>query len=162
MIVLITGDFGVGKDTFADMLDENFGDESVKIKSYTTREKRYSTEDTHIFVDKFKNEGDIVARTKIGGNQYWTRRDQFGTKPYDIYVVDDIGIRDVLEADIDEVFVVEIQRPKELIDVCELRLNRERTDFYLYTPDVVIQNDTMSLESLFQLADQLYSYIKKI
>ena len=41
MIVLITGDFGVGKDMFADMLDEDFGDESVKIKSYTTREKRY-------------------------------------------------------------------------------------------------------------------------
>ena len=55
MIVLITGDFGVGKDTFADMLNEDFGEESVKIQSYTTREKRYNTEDTHIFVDKFIN-----------------------------------------------------------------------------------------------------------
>lgn len=162
MIVLITGDFGVGKDTFADMLNEDFGEESVKIQSYTTREKRYNTEDTHIFVDKFTDNGDIVAYTEIEGCQYWTRRNQFGTAQYDIYVVDDIGIREVLAANIDDTFIIEIQRPRELINVSDLRLNRRRTDFYQYKADAIVRNDTDSLESLFQVADQLCTYIKKI
>ena len=67
MIILITGDFGVGKDTFADFLIEEINKENAeitnqdiyvwrakKIKSFTTRKPRYEGEDTHTFISKEK------------------------------------------------------------------------------------------------------------
>ena len=53
MIVLIVGDFCVGKDTFADMLMEEIYEYSShkvkKILSYTTRPARYKERGTHEF-----------------------------------------------------------------------------------------------------------------
>lgn len=55
MIILVVGNFGVGKDTFADFMLK-YLPESIKIKSFTTREPRFDGEDTHIFTtpDKFQ------------------------------------------------------------------------------------------------------------
>ena len=133
MIILITGDFGVGKDTFADMLLNYFGEEATKILSYTTRAPRYDGEDTHIFVSEeewnnIKQNDNIIAETWIDNSYYGTIEEQFDNK-YNIYVVDDIGVRDVLNANIDKVFIAEIVRPKWCMDIDTDRLSRKRHTF---------------------------------
>lgn len=171
MIILVVGDFGVGKDTFADMLLDEFNGSAQKIKSYTTRKPRFEGEDTHVFVThQFWHEqqheylSPIVAETQIGDDFYGTLIEQFSAiMPseeiiYDIYIVDDIGVRDVLKANIDSVFVVEVVRPKWLIDLPPERLNRKRTDKYKYTYDFRVINDG-SLEKLKDYAHEVYLWI---
>ena len=164
MIVLIVGDYGVGKDTFADMLVEHLGEDANKIKSVTTRKPRYPDEDTHVFVNEqrwllLSQNYEIIAYTEIGGEHYGTFFNQFGYYDYDVYVVDDVGVRDVLRSCIDATYIVEIKRPKWLIDLPEERLTRERTDSYDYKPDYVVINDT-TLEKLDASAREV-SYILK-
>lgn len=164
MIVLIVGDFGVGKDTFADILVDAFNEHytslvAKKILSYTTRYPRYSKENTHIFTtmgtyweDVRNNE--ILAETEIGDVKYWTTKNQFGSLPYDVYVVDDIGVKCVLDAKIDNVFIIEITRPKELINLPKSRLERERTMFFKYEPHFTIENDG-TIQDLKWAAEQI-------
>lgn len=174
MIILISGDFGVGKDTFANMLWRHLPIYSQIIKSYTTRKPRYDGEDTHIFISKDQwfdyiesSPDDLVAQTEIGGEYYGTFRNQFSNynnfvdSVFDIYVVDDIGVRDVKKADIDEVFVIEIIRPKWLIDEPESRLNRERTDSYQFSADYRVINDG-SLENLDAIAKDIATFLRKM
>lgn len=149
MIVLITGDFGVGKDTVADLLldiskkkteDVDF----VKILSYTTREPRYEGENTHLFCTKedFLSFNDILASTKIGDYYYGTRFSQFNSNNINLYCVDDAGIRDVINADIDKTLTIEVVRPKELINVSKERLERKRySKPYNYFVDYRIENN---------------------
>ena len=149
MIVLIVGDFGVRKDTVADFLTK----ESLrhhdcvkfqKIKSYTTRLPRYENEDTHIFCTKetFKSFNDLIAQTKIDDNYYGARASQFDKNKANLYCVDDQGVRDVLESDIDRIIIVEVVRPKWLINLPKKRLNRKRhSDPYKYNFDYRIMND---------------------
>lgn len=174
MIVLVVGDFGVGKDTVADELVHisNTQDKSVmgydygefvKIISYTTRSPRSVDEDTHIFVNlsDFYNSNDILAQTKIGDNYYWTEKHQFHKDMVSVYCVDDQGVKDVTEADIDDVFIVEVIRPKWLIDLPEERLNRERHyEPYKYQPDYRIMNDG-DMMKLKVLVWECFVYIVK-
>ena len=166
MIVLIVGDFGVGKDTFADMLLSHFSQPAQKIKSYATRQRRSWNEDTHIFVSKkdwieYINEcpSDILAQTQIDDNFYGTFKHQFDRNCFNIYVVDDIGVRDVLNANIDDVYIIEIIRPIELIDVPEERIKRNRTDSYHYQADYRIINDG-SKESLDDIAKDVALFLE--
>lgn len=166
MIILIVGDFGVGKDTFADMLLECFSDNAQKVQSYTTREPRFPGEDTHIFINKETwqeyqnmNPSPIVAETIIDNHFYGTINNQFDAD-YNIYVVDDIGVRDVLNADIDSVFIIEIIRPKWLINASQSRLNRKRTDKYDYSYDFRVINDG-SLDKLRSYANEVFLWITK-
>lgn len=163
MIILVTGDFGVGKDTFADILLEKFGDSAQKIQSYTTRPPRYEGEDTHIFVteDEWHNLGHKVAQTIIDGNYYGTIDSQFQKNLFNIYVVDDIGVRDVVDAKIDDIYLIEIIRPKWLIDVPEERLNRRRTNYFDYKNmvDYRVINDS-SLEKLNAIAKDISLWLK--
>ena len=132
MIALIVGDFGAGKDTAADLikkesLNHNHCVKFRKIKSYTTRERRYDGENTHLFCtkDEFENFTDLVAETKIGDHYYGARAPQFNPGCVNLYIVDKKGVKDILEADIDSVRVIEVVRPSWLIDVPEDRKNRE-------------------------------------
>ena len=102
MIILITGDFATGKDTFADELNKQMQQQqmdSYKILSKTTRAPRHKNEKTHTFVDKLEYQIDfldqqILAETKIEDNYYWTTKKQFN-HTYNIYVVDTKGITDI-------------------------------------------------------------------
>lgn len=158
MIILIVGDFGVGKDTFADfMLD--YLSESVKIKSYTTRKPRFEGEDTHIFVSHKDISSDVLAYIDIEGTFYWTCKSQFDKTKNNIYVIDDCGLQQVIESNFDNYIIIEINRPKSLIEVDNKRLNRKKDCFFNYRPlvDFSIANDC-SIEELEQKAN----YISRI
>lgn len=150
MIALIVGDFGVGKDTVADLLVQeslrhNDCVKFEKIKSYTTREPRYEGEDTHIFISKndFLAFDDILAQTKIDDNFYGTRYSQFDSNKLNLYCVDDKGVKDVVEANFDDYLIIEVVRPKWLINVPKERLERKRhSEPYHYGIDYRIMNDS--------------------
>ena len=91
-MLLIAGRSGSGKDAYANEL-ENLGLKGVK--SYTTRPKRYETEDSHIFVTKEEAAGitDKVATTKINGYRYFATRKQLENA--DFYIIDPKGIREL-------------------------------------------------------------------
>lgn len=182
MIILVTGDFGVGKDTFADFLVDIINDDydeksnkniplwkAKKIKSFATRKPRYEGEDTHTFVSKEKwlkmreKPGCIIAETEIDGEFYGTARFQFEHDYlFSVYVVDDIGVRDMLAAKEilqQEIYVVEIFRPKSLRNVDKNRLNRIRNlESYRVYPDAVVYN-THDFVSLRRDAREVYEQI---
>lgn len=150
MIVLIVGDFGVGKDTVADLLlSQSLTHKSnsysfQKILSYATRKPRYEGEDTHIFTSKeeFLKFDDLVACTKIDDNYYGARFSQFDTEKINLYCVDDKGVSDIIDKNIDDVFIVEVIRPKWLRNVSNMRLARKReSGSFKYNPDYIILND---------------------
>lgn len=167
MIVLIVGDFGVGKDTFANMMLTHLGIDLAQIvRSYTTRPKRYDDEITHTFVshDDYLNvkEEDKVAETCINGEYYWTTKDQFKKffNGFSIYVVDAFGVEQVLKSDIDTVYIIEVVRPSWLIDVPEERKNREapKTNFK-YNVDYRVINDK-TFEYLDRTANDVANVLK--
>lgn len=150
MIVLIIGNYGVGKDTFANMMLTHFGiDTAQMIRSHTTRKPRYENEITHTFktVKDYKDDKRndlIVAETKIDGEYYWSTIDQFWCIPecFSIYVTDKQGLQQVIESKIDDFYIIEVVRPSWMIDVDEDRKNREvpETDFK-YTVNYRVIND---------------------
>ena len=94
-MILIAGRSGAGKDRYADTLAE-MG--LVGVKSYTTRPKRYETEDTHIFISKEESDliEDKVAVTKINDYEYFATKSQIEQADY--YIIDPHGIRDLTNA----------------------------------------------------------------
>ena len=182
MIILVTGDFGVGKDTFADFLVDIINEDYIrqlnkdalewkakKIKSFATRKPRFEGEDTHTFISKKKwleireKPECIVAETEIDGEFYGTARFQFEHNCFfSVYVVDDIGVRDMLAAKKilqQDIYVVEIFRPKSLRNVDENRLNRVRNlESYRVYPDAVVYN-THDFVSLKRDAREVYEQI---
>lgn len=85
------GESGSGKTTIADILEECYG--LRQVKSYTTRQKRYPTEDTHTFisVEQFKKLHNLVAYTYFDGNYYGTTLDQISNNS--VYVIDPDGVK---------------------------------------------------------------------
>jgi len=169
MIVLVTGDFGVGKDTFANMLLTHLGIDIAQIvRSKTTRKPRYDDEITHLFktMEDYEDDeahGDVIAQTLIGGHYYWTTKDQFVDflNGFSIYVVDDIGIRDVQQADIDDTFIIEVVRPSWLIDIDERRRNRKReSGSYHFESDYRVLNDK-SFAFLDTIASDVANMLKQ-
>ena len=166
MIICIFGDYGVGKDTFADFLVESlkeWTDSVKKIKSYTTREKRFEQEDTHEFISKedWKNLDNFVAQTVIDGEYYGAIISQF-TEKYNIYVIDEHGLYQLLEKKknneiSDKIFVIKMERPKNLINVKESRLNRDKnTDFSIKSEDIHFEiNNDGKISQLKDLAEVL-------
>lgn len=170
--VLVVGDFCVGKDTVADnildILSNRFHYETNKIISYTTREPRYEGEDTHIFCSKeeFLNFDDIVAETKIADQYYGARASQFKKDCINVYVVDEKGVHDVINARLnDPIFVIEVFRPNWLRDCPESRIKRDREyGSYSFYIDYRIVNDgdlnklrTICQDCSHAILDFLYS-----
>lgn len=147
MIVLIVGDFCVGKDTVADFLIDAWNESSdievVKIRSYTTRSPRYEGENTHEFCteEEFLAFDDLVAQTKIGDHYYGARASQFNSNDINFYVVDDKGVCDILDSDLTDIYVIEVIRPKWLRNCPKERQNRERYFECTYDIDYRIMND---------------------
>lgn len=169
MIVLIVGDFGVGKDTVADLLLKNSLNHHdcvkfQKILSYTTREPRYDGERTHLFCSKrdFLTFNDLVAQTKIGDNYYGARESQFDKEIVNLYCVDEKGVNDIVDADIDDYIVVEVIRPKWLVDIPIDRLNRDRhnKERMIATIDYRVMNDG-DMEKLKASVLECFNYIVK-
>lgn len=94
-IITITGPSGSGKDTVARILSEKTG--YKLLCSYTTRPKRGGEMNgkEHFFLSECNVPHDqMLAYTRYGGYEYWTRLDQVdGTV---IYVIDEDGIRDLV------------------------------------------------------------------
>lgn len=169
MLILIVGDFGVGKDTIADMFVEYLGEEAVKIKSWTTRPPRYEGEDTHLFLEEgdLSHNEDIVAFCTIGGYYYWTEANQFDQKKYEFYIIDKDSVPQVLENYINPIFIIEIKRPDYLIDVDESRLNRVRidddyTDCSHFHSNIVYNNSGQDLDDLRDDVVMMAEMIKHI
>lgn len=159
MIILIVGGFGVGKDTFANLMLKHLP-ESVKIKSFTTRQPRFEGEDTHIFATTNDIPKNPLARIDIEGVSYWTVHGQFDKTKNNIYVIDDCGLQQVIESKFDNYIIIEVIRPDSLIDVDKERLNRKKDCHFNYTPlvDMSVMNDC-TLEELDKKAKTLSNII---
>lgn len=100
MKFLIVGRTASGKDTLREVLERKYGWKFVK--SYTTRQKRYPNEGTHVFVSKQEaaDFSDKVAVTYFdngnGLDEYFATRSQ--VEESDAYIVDPDGFRQVVEA----------------------------------------------------------------
>lgn len=100
-IILLVGESGSGKSTIEKRLAENYG--LKLLKSYTTRDKRTPTEDTHVFIDKYIFEKGVdlaggidefkeqtVAYTFFDDNHYYATQEQ--VEQSDIYTIDPDGV----------------------------------------------------------------------
>lgn len=97
-VLLLVGESGVGKSTFARHLKENYNYNIVR--SYTTRPKRDENDNDHIFISKqmakeMLNKEDIVAHTSINGEKYFTTVYDFRLDKPNVYIVDAKGVNDV-------------------------------------------------------------------
>lgn len=177
MIVLIVGDFCVGKDVVCDMMcdyigyDPKYDDYTVaKIQSYTTRLPRYEGENTHTFCTEkaFDAFDDIIAMTVIDGKKYGARLSQFHLDEenhFDLYVVDPKGVYDIVHSGIDADYIhtVEVIRPKWLRKCTEERMERE-SDFNItpidYNVSYRIINDG-DLAKLRRLVEECIDFLCK-
>ena len=166
MIILITGDFGVGKDVFANLLIEELNKKETlshatkkrkagKILSYTTRIPRNKKDfNNHRFAqyrgitpnENYFKTHDIVAHTIINNEHYWAEKEQFNHK-YNIYVIDKASIMQVIEQNIDMTMVIEVKRKKSLIKVPSERKNRKQKTAHLphgIEPIIIENNGTIA------------------
>ena len=172
MIICIYGDYGVGKDVFADMLVESyqdyinefcpdFGISVKKIKSYTTRKKRYEDENTHTFITKneWENLTNFIAKTKINNEFYGATLEQFDST-YNIYVVNEEGLVQVLASKyhkekskkMGRLCIIKINRPLEKRNVNQERLNREKV-FGLIDKEFLEENTHIEIDNTGSLQD---------
>lgn len=127
MILLLTGDSGVGKTTIAKALRNNYTYFNL-IKSYTTRFRRNIYDTDHTFIRKhnllykmFNNK--FVASTIINGEIYCSFPEQFKENMINIYTVDDKGVFDVINFyDKSEIMIIRLKRNN--IDIDKERANR--------------------------------------
>lgn len=155
MIILVMGDFGVGKDVFADILVEELNkkvpDSAKKILSYTTRSPRNIKDfNNHLFVEstpdkEYFEKAEIVAKTTINNEFYWTEKQQFD-KEYNIYVIDEASVKQVVKTDIDMTLLIKVVRDKTLINVSKERINRKQNKGKLprfIKPFIIENNGTL-------------------
>lgn len=91
-IVCLVGKSGCGKSTIAKEL-ERYG--LSELKSYTSRPKRFESEDTHEFITPVQStvmlhEEEIIAHTRFDGHDYFGTLKQLVEN--DIYIIDPAGV----------------------------------------------------------------------
>jgi len=164
MIILVTGDYGVGKDTFADILVREFNkkssDSAQKVLSYTTRPPRDDEDlNNHEFVNLkgvyLEGAPWIVAHTTINGYDYWTDFSQF-TKNYNVYVIDRESILQVMQNTTQRLCIIEIKRNPELITVSKERMNREKKISKNPLDSFIIENNG----TIQDLENQAQTFVK--
>ena len=95
----ILGRTASGKDTLAREICKIYG--LKQVISYTTRPKRFPSEDTHIFATELDYHKDcihnnIAAQTIVNGYTYWATKEQIYAN--DIYIVDPNGLQCLKES----------------------------------------------------------------
>lgn len=92
--IVLVGGGGSGKSEIAKTLEEKY--KLQEVKSFTTRKPRFKDEQTHTFVtvndflSDVKN-GNVIARTKVLENYYWTNLYQIESK--DVVAFDTRGLK---------------------------------------------------------------------
>ena len=90
--VLLVGKSGSGKNTVQDYLVKKYG--LKPLLSYTTRDRRFPEENTHMFITLQEYEGfkqtDFISYTFYNGNHYFATKKQF--EEADIYIIDLDGV----------------------------------------------------------------------
>lgn len=101
--ILIVGRSGVGKDYLANLLKEKG---MTQVLSYTTRPKRSTDENTHIFItpEEAATFTDKVATTVINGYEYFATRKQ--VEENDIYIIDPNGLHELMDNMPDTPFLI--------------------------------------------------------
>lgn len=96
-IVLLCGASASGKTTLAEDLEKQCGLKAIP--SYTTRPKRSPDEQGHTFIteDEFVKLNDLIAYAKTNGYHYTVTRQMFEDEQYSIYVVDNSGIKYLMD-----------------------------------------------------------------
>lgn len=106
MQYLIMGRSGAGKDTLASMMAENG---LIVLKSYSTRPKRFSEEDSHNFIseDEAAKITNRIAETVINGYSYFVTKDMVENS--DVFIVDPYGavelMRNMPDLDVQLIYV---------------------------------------------------------
>lgn len=99
MLYLFMGKSGSGKTTVAEKIRDDFG---LKIaKSYTTRPKRYESEDNHYFItrEEMANIKHKIAYVNYNGNEYCYTREELQST--DIFIGEPSAIDSLLLENID-------------------------------------------------------------
>lgn len=163
-IFLIEGESGVGKTTLVNKLKEKHPGKYNEIVSYTTRSPRTPDETGHIFVTveemiEHSIDHKIVASTKINNEFYCAFEDQFSEHKPNIYIVDDLGIMDIInlflhsEMENVQIYAMRIKRTKSFPTVDEDRRSR----YHSILPDDFIALNVFQDPSV----DELINFIEK-
>lgn len=109
VLLCILGRTSCGKDTLVGKLCERTG--LTAITSYTTRPRRTSEGNTHIFstreeYEKMQTEGNVAAYTEIAGNIYWTTIEQL--YEHSVYIIDYKGIETLRQLNLPNLRIVTI------------------------------------------------------
>ena len=164
-ILCIVGESGTGKTLVSLHLKYECG--ANVICSYTTRPPRDTEVEgrDHHFIDIVPPEDELLAYAEFGMYKYYATKAQvFG--PCTVYVIDEQGIRDLLErhADEYEIYSVYLIRDKKLREekgITKGRMNRDKNrklldlSFYNY----VIENNGTKRE-LFLNIERIYNEVK--
>ena len=131
VIIAIVGASGSGKTTLSKLLENQMG--ILSIVSYTTRPKR--EDETNGVEHWFVNESDMpdrelmLAYTVFSGYHYWATHRQVQDAGIISYVIDEIGLRELMVryGTIYEVVPILVKRDKNLIAQCvdQQRIQRD-------------------------------------
>lgn len=93
-LYFLTAKSGTGKDTMADMLNELLG--LRKVKSVTTRARRYPTEDVYYYIsDEEYDNADLVQHASFSGCRYGATLDEVNASQ--LFVICPEGMPELVE-----------------------------------------------------------------
>lgn len=163
-IMCIVGASGVGKTLASLHLQNHLG--ANVICSFTTRPPRDTEVEgrDHHFVDIDPPQDDVLAQARFGGYMYYALKSQVHG-PCTVYVVDEAGVRNLLERHSDEfdIFTVNIIRDKKLriergIDTARMQRDKRRKPLENF--DYVVNNDSTKTK-FFEQIEKIYNEIKE-